>query len=391
MVTRSVLKTAAAATLCLTVTAGAVLPARVQAFDWLSAGLAVFQVGAQYAYLNKQIKYLDNKGRDEHMTQVKEEYGVSNEPAANAMLERMVGRLSDAIAATDPSIAEKPYNYFVNNETSFNAFCTLGHNLSVNIGTFSNLNYNENEIAFVVAHEMAHGQKKHPAAGVKRGLPLSLLAALYASQNPNSASIIGATLVNALGTARLVTLPMEKEADKLAFEYAVSAGYNIGGGAALWQHIVERNGKENSGFIAIFNDHPSSVSRRDEYSKRLTKWSNGNVTVEKDTGRITVAGKEFYTPAKTATMSAAEQAYLIAGNLSAVYHDTGSDRSVWTDRDNMLMAGNQPVMSLQGVPESAALEARLRMILNGEKEATKAADEKKATAKTAKKAAKAID
>lgn len=137
-----VFKTAAAATLCLTVTAGALLPARALAWDWLSAGAAVFQVGAQYAYLNRQIHYLDNKGRNQHMAQIKDKYGVNQDPAANAMLDRIMGRLSDAIALSDPSITKKPYNYFVNNEKSFNAFCTVGHNLSVNIGTFDKLNYN---------------------------------------------------------------------------------------------------------------------------------------------------------------------------------------------------------------------------------------------------------
>ena len=86
----SVFKTAAAATLCLTV--------RALAWDWLSAGAAVFQVGAQYAYLNKQIHYLDNKGRNQHMAQIKDKYGVNQDPAANAMLDRIMGRLSDAIA-----------------------------------------------------------------------------------------------------------------------------------------------------------------------------------------------------------------------------------------------------------------------------------------------------
>ena len=39
------------------------MPKQALAWDWLSAGLALFQVGAEYAYLNKQVAYLDNKGR----------------------------------------------------------------------------------------------------------------------------------------------------------------------------------------------------------------------------------------------------------------------------------------------------------------------------------------
>lgn len=51
-----------------------------------------------------------------------------------------MGNLSGAIASVDRPSTISPYNYFVNNDTSFNAFCTLGHNMSVNTGLF-NLSY----------------------------------------------------------------------------------------------------------------------------------------------------------------------------------------------------------------------------------------------------------
>ena len=371
----SIIRTAASAALCLSLTTGAVMPKQALAWDWLSAGLALFQVGAEYAYLNKQVSYLDNKGRDEYMGQIKDKYGVNTDPTANAMLTRIMTRLSDAVALTDDSIVKKPYNYFVNNDKSFNAFCTLGHNMSVNIGAFTKLNYNEDELAFVIAHEMGHGQKNHPAAGVKRALPLSILGALYASQNRNSASSVGAALVTTIGTAKWVTKPMESQADKLAFDYAVAAGYNVGAGAALWQHILEQNGSKSSGFAELFNDHPTSVSRRDNYNKKITEWSKNQVNVNKETGLITVAGKPFYTPAKTTNMSPQEQAFLIAGNLSAVFHDGGQHDAVWTNSENTLLVGEQPVMSFDGVADANAVEKRLRDILSSSNVRTVVAEE----------------
>ena len=360
-----IIRTAASAVLCLSLTTGAVMPKQALAWDWLSAGLALFQVGAEYAYLNKQVSYLDNKGRDDYMGQIKDKYGVNTDPTANAMLGRIMTRLSDAVAQTDPSIVQKPYNYFVNNDKSFNAFCTLGHNMSVNIGAFTKLSYNEDELAFVIAHEMGHGQKNHPAAGVKRALPLSILSALYASQNRNSASSIGAALVSTIGTAKWVTKPMESQADKLAFDYAVAAGYNVGAGAALWQHILEQNGSKSSGFAELFNDHPTSISRRNNYNKKITEWSRNQVKVNEETGLITIAGKPFYTPAKTTNMSPQEQAFLIAGNLSSIFHDGGQHEAVWTNSENTLLVGEQPVMSFDGVADADAVEKRLRDILSG--------------------------
>ena len=363
----TILRTTVSAALCLTLTTGAVMPKQALAWDWLSAGLALFQVGAEYAYLNKQVSYLDNQGRDKYMGQIKDKYGINTDPVANAMLARIMNRLSDAVALTDDSIVKKPYNYFVNNDKSFNAFCTLGHNMSVNIGAFEKLNYNEDELAFVIAHEMGHGQKNHPAAGVKRALPVSIVAALYASQNRNTASSIGAALVSTVGTAKWVTKPMESQADKLAFDYAVAAGYNVGAGAALWQHILEQNGSKSSGFAELFNDHPTSISRRNNYNKKITEWSGDKVKVNEENGLISVAGQPFYTPVKTSTMSPQEQAFLIAGNLSSVFHDGGQYEPVWTNSENRLLVGEQPVMSFDGVTEADAVEKRLRDILSSSK------------------------
>ena len=371
MKSSTMFRTTVSAALCLTLTTGAVMPKQALAWDWLSAGLALFQVGAEYAYLNKQVAYLDNKGRDEYMGQIKDKYGINTDPTANAMLARIMTRLSDAVALSDPSIVQKPYNYFVNNDNSFNAFCTLGHNMSVNIGAFTKLNYNEDELAFVIAHEMGHGQKNHPASGVKRALPVSIVAALYASQNRNTASSIGAALVSTVGTAKWVTKPMESQADKLAFDYATAAGYNVGAGAALWQHILEQNGSKSSGFAELFNDHPTSISRRNNYNKKITEWSGNRIKVNEENGLITVEGKPFYTPGKTSTMSPQEQAFLIAGNLAAVFHDGRQHEAVWTNSENKLLVGEQPVMSFDGVAEADMVEKRLRDILSNSKNAVR--------------------
>ena len=274
---RSLLSKVSVLTAALAVTTGTAVIARpAYATDWGSAAVAIFEVGAQYAYLSRQVHYLDNEGRHEYMDQIKDKYGVNGDPAANAMLDRLMGRLSASIAAQEPksTIGTQPYEYFVNNERSFNAFCTLGHNVSVNIGAFQKLNYNEDEMAFVLGHELAHGEKHHPARGVTRGLPVSLIAALYASQNPNAASYIGATLLNAVGTAKLVTKPMESQADKLGFDYAVkemtdaTQGDCIAIGFVLWDDIRNPRKLQSYGIMTFRKELPAQ-KRSEQLSQRI--------------------------------------------------------------------------------------------------------------------------
>ena len=383
---KSMQKAAAAAALCAVIISGStsIAPATpAYAWDTASAIGALISVGAQYAYAEQQLSYLNGEGRYKYMNQVKQEVGVDQAPEANAMLRDVMTRLSDSIAYTDPSIKQKPYNYFVNKQKSFNAFCTLGHNLSVNIGLFNDLNYNEDEIAFVVAHELGHGEKNHPAAGVRRALPLELLSALYASQNPNAASVIGATLASRIGNAKMVTKPMESEADKLAFGYAVGAGYNPGAGAAVWQRVIEKinpNGAKSSFVSDLFNDHPGNIARRDKYNDTMYAYSNQKVRVNPDTGMIMIKGKDFYTPAAAAGMTAKERSYLIAGNLSAVFHNRMSERNVWTDSNNILVVGQQPIMTMDGVVDAAVVQDNLQRLVTTTRGEEKAARKELTTA-----------
>ena len=91
------------------------LPKAEADFDVGSAIGAVLGVGIQYAQLNKQIAYYNsNEGRNKYMGDVKKQVGVNYDPTANAMLDRVMSRLSSAIAVDDPSIKKQPYNHFVN-------------------------------------------------------------------------------------------------------------------------------------------------------------------------------------------------------------------------------------------------------------------------------------
>lgn len=321
----------------------------------------IIGVGAEYAQLNNQLTYLDNEGRGEFMKQLKEKYGVNHDARANAMTHRVINNLSYSISQIDPSITKKPYQYFVNNDTSFNAFCTIGHNISVNIGLFEPLNYNENEVAFVLGHEMGHGQKNHTIQGVKKSMPLSILTSLAGSGTAQ----LGAAIISQIGTANLITKPMEKQADALGFDYAVRAGYNPGGGAALWQRMLDKGGDvKTSGVMALFNDHPTTVSRRDTNSTMVTNWSNGIVKVNANTGMISIRGKDWYTPASISSMSGKERAYLIAGNLAAVYHQSKTPKShVYVNASNVLCAGSQPIVDLSPEKHPKEITQRLSQLL----------------------------
>ena len=324
----------------------------------------VIAAGQVYAQQEKALNYFENEGRFKYMEQVKKTYGVNNDYTANAMLDNIMGRLSTSIAAVDPSIKNNPYNYFVNNEKSFNAFCTLGHNLSVNIGAFDTLDYNEPELAVVIAHELGHGQKNHPIAGARKSMTVALAGAVLTGGASGIAQA-GTALALNIGKAKLITKPMEDQADELAFTYYTGAGYNIGAGAAVWERVIEKSkGSSNaSSFVGdMFNDHPTNVARLNNYNNKITEWSGDKVKVDSKTGAITVNGKAFFTPAASGNLSGKERAYFAAGNLAAVYHNHHNGEPV-TVSGTTVYVGPQDIVDAGDYTSAANLQARLQSIL----------------------------
>ena len=294
--------------------------------------------GAVYAtQLDNEIRAVNNdeQGRQQFFQRLKQQYGVNEDPELNQRLDNIMANLTEAIAKVDPSIEKKPYNYFINKDTSLNAFCTLGHNMSVNTGIFNYIK-NDDEIAVILGHEMGHGQKDHPAKGARK----SILPMIVASTVDNIGGLILANALNNQG----ITKPMEKEADALAFEYITHSNYNPGACAAVWQRVIDQSGDNPDNFLTFLaggSDHPSHASRRDEYAKKLYEYSKKTVSVEKNTVKIN--GQKFTDISATQDMSANERAYFIAGNLAAAYR-SGYDKEEVTAKDGVLYMGAQAIM-----------------------------------------------
>lgn len=320
-------------------------PQTAEAFSISDIAGAVIGGAAASAELNKEIKYINDtdEGRNAYFEQMQENDGVCTDWAINSRVDGIMENLIGAIGQVDSSIYDKPFQYFVNNQEDFNAYCTLGRNMSINKGVFS-LTDNEAEIAVVLGHEMGHGMKDHPAKGAKRKLGPAVLASAAGG------SVVGNIFAN-LWASNGITKPMEWEADNLSFEYMTHTNYNPGATAAIWQRVIDQYGDNNSPLTARISDHPSNSARRDNYEKKLEDYSNGHVSVTKD-GIVRVNGKEFCIPAATDNMSSHERAFFVQGNLAAAYHNGHNSSSATVDGTTVKL-GAQPIITCTNGDEDA--------------------------------------
>ena len=357
------LATMTAAALSISLMFGSPVVAEAGSGDLIGAGIAIGIQAAQLnSQLNAKIKYYDTteEGRQELYDSFRQKYGVNNNSEYNAKLDRIMANLSKGVAAVDPTINSKPYLYFVSNQNSINAACSMGHVMMVNAGTFKKIT-NEDEIAAIVGHEMGHGQKNHVAKGNKKHLQKAVTASIAGTAV--GASVGGGALTSIITQVALNhsvahgDRKHETEADLLGFDYMTHTNYNPGACAAVMQKFVELSiGDKQSGAMAFFNpsDHPDSATRRDTYVKKLFEYSGKHVTA-KD-GVVTVNKKTLLKVAASADMSSAERSYFVLGNLAVAYHN-GQNKYEATVQNGVVMLGNQPIIEPLAGDESAQVIA----------------------------------
>ena len=273
------------------------------------------------------------------------EKGVNDDPNKNERLRAMMTNLTNAVAKIDPTVDDLPYAYFVNNDRTFNAFCAMGHVMSVNAGAFDMV-ANDDELAAIVGHEMGHGQKNHVYKSIKKTQQKVLWA------NIAGIFIGGGELTNIAGNILLTHSVVhsnkrnEKEADNLAFDYIVQSNYNPGACAAVWQRVMDKyeSTAEQNAVEMFFapSDHPNHLARRDKYVQKLYEYSNKHVTA-KD-GNIIVNNKNFITVAAADGMSALERSYFVLGNLAKAYHD-GQEKESARVLNGAVYLGNQIIIT----------------------------------------------
>ena len=345
-------------------------PATAEAFSLGNLGglEGIAKMGQQFAEakakLSSEVDMLNKtaEGSTYWMNYFQQQYGVDNDPVMNQRLTNMMQIMTAAIRQVDSSIDDKPYRYFLNPDKSFNAFCGMGHVMSVNRGAFETVSCDD-ELAFVVGHEMGHGQKDHTAKSILKSADKKLLAQI-SSQSLGGNQLTDTICQMGMNISKAHSdKGREWEADNLSWEYMTHTNYNLGAGAAVWQRMIEESGDQvQKGINLWFNpsDHPNHVARRDNYVKKLEAYSGKHVTAKN--GDVFVNGKKFVMPAAQENISSEERSYLVMGNLARAYHD-GQNKNAVTVKGNTVMMGSQAILTTNAEDESAqTLADRLNSI-----------------------------
>jgi predicted Zn-dependent protease len=191
-------------------------------------------------------------GRDA-AAQLEAEYGIYQDPAAHAYLASIGAR----IAATSgrPNL---PWTFRILNTSQVNAISLPGGYIYVTKGMMS-FAQSEAELAFVLAHEIGHVDRRHHVTLIERHMGLSLLFMIIfggrADTTAQIANIVGVLLTR--GFSR----EAEFEADRVGVSLAHAAGFDAGAGLAFMERLRAAEGRDPSNFQVLFQTHPALGDR----------------------------------------------------------------------------------------------------------------------------------
>ena len=297
----------------LSLTTVAVVPTTVEA---ASVGAAETLLGGAvaYAYVATAFNKMDNskEGQEQSLARAKKQTGYLEDSAAQARVQRIMKTLE-----ASPSV-KRSYVVYANPSDDFNAFATVGRVMSVNKGALDLLD--DDELAYVMAHEISHGEHKDIVNGLKKQVGLSTAVSLAAGGGGNAAilsNIAGNYMEN-----QVFTMGQEKAADELGFKILSESPYNVGGAAASMAVLRNKYGDlYREGLNQVFspNNHPKTSSRVKDNIDRMYTYSGNHVTV--DNGAVFVNGVNIYSPANSGRYTGEERAYFMAGKLARLYHN----------------------------------------------------------------------
>ena len=266
------------------------------------------------AYVSTALNKMDNseQGQQESLARTKEKTGYLNDSAAQARVQRILKTLE-----ASPSV-KRSYVVYVNPDTEFNAFATLGRVMSVNKGALDTLD--DDQLAYVMAHEIAHGEHKDIINGARKQIGLSTAVGIAAGGSEGAAllsNVAGNYLSN-----QVFTMSQEKAADELGFKILSESSYNVGGAAgsmAVLRNKVGEHYREGLSQVVAPNNHPKLTDRVNNNIDRMYTYSGNHVNVSK--GAVYVNGDNIYSPAGSGRYTGEERAYYMAGKLARLYHN----------------------------------------------------------------------
>jgi Zn-dependent protease with chaperone function len=184
-----------------------------------------------------------------------------NVQAAYTQLNGIVGKILNS----DKISYKNEFGYevkIIKDDATLNAFASPGGHIYVYTGLIKKLD-NEDQLAGVLGHEIAHADRRHTSKQLEKQYGLSVLLSILLGENKSQLADIGANLA-ILSFSR----DAETEADTYSVEYLADTEYTCDGAAEFFKKMQAEG---QSGNTPVFlSTHPADAERIKNITNKAT-------------------------------------------------------------------------------------------------------------------------
>lgn len=212
------------------------------------------------------------------------DYDLYNEPNLTKYLNKICGAIT--INSEKPDLYNGYYVAVLDSD-EINAMATPGGHILITRGLLK-CTSNEEELASVIAHEIAHIQKQHSISAIKtsRFKDLSLnVASLAINESDNDEakqmmSVFGDSVDDVVSSLVLNGFSQEQEfeADSYALKLLNNAGYNPHSIVNMLKTLEQNQANHKRGFVKT---HPEPKKRIKKIEKELNSYSKSKTQEER--------------------------------------------------------------------------------------------------------------
>jgi predicted Zn-dependent protease len=189
-------------------------------------------------------------------------------------MENSISQYFDQSDIPDPTSNFQWEYILIENKKVKNAWCMPGGKIAIYTGMLK-ITKNQNGLASVMGHEIAHAVAKHSVERASRAAIVKTTTSLIdifsggkLSQVNRATGMDTVGLLSQIGLMNPFTRNQESEADYLGLIFSSLSGYDIRETVKIWERMREANkGKEPAEFMST---HPSSTNR----IKNINGWIN---------------------------------------------------------------------------------------------------------------------
>ncbi len=200
---------------------------------------------------------------------------LNRDPRQVERVRQVAARLIPATAAFRSDAPGWRWEVNVVTDRELNAWCMPGGKIVVYSGLIEQLQLSDDELAAVMAHEIAHALREHgrekagQAAGVSAAAAIggALLGGYFGVDSSLGQSLISG--VGELAFMRPNSREMEQEADRVGVELAARAAYDPAAAITLWEKMGRVAGGQPPQWLSTHPSHASRIADLRVYAQRV--------------------------------------------------------------------------------------------------------------------------